>query len=98
MGSENIYQMYTRLGGAGFFVKRDSWSHPGTAARVVSIGGLTTGLLPGKPPYHNQGGKLGSPKVIAEISYQGASPRQEELTCPGTYAYTQIDRPQWWPR
>jgi hypothetical protein len=98
MERQNLYQMYTRLNGAGFFVKRDSWSHPKTVARVVSIGGLTTEPLPGEPPYHNQGGKLGSPKVIAEICYQGAAPRRQELTCPGTYAYTQIDPPEWWPR
>jgi len=97
MAYENIYQMYTRLGGAGFFVKRNSWSHPRTVAKVVSIGGLTTGPLPGEAPYHSQP-KLGSPKVVADISYQGAPPRREELTCPGTYAYAQIDPPEWWPR
>lgn len=97
MERENIYQMYTRLGGAGFFVKRDSWSHPKTVARIVSIGGLTTEPLPGKPPYHNQGGKLGSPKVLAEVSYQGQASKAEELSCPGTYAYQIIERPEWWP-
>jgi hypothetical protein len=25
MAAENLYQMFTRMGGAGFFVKRDSW-------------------------------------------------------------------------
>jgi hypothetical protein len=50
MSAENIFQMYTRLGGAGFFVKRNSWSHPRATARVVSVGGLTSGPLPGPPP------------------------------------------------
>jgi hypothetical protein len=30
-----------RLSGAGFYVKRNSWSHPRAAARVISVGGLT---------------------------------------------------------
>jgi hypothetical protein len=95
MAAENIYQMFTRLGAAGFFVKRDSWSHPRTVARVVSVGGLTSGDLPGLPPYHQPLGakKL---KVIAEISYQGAPAQLEELTSPGTFAYTMIERPDWW--
>lgn len=96
MSKETIYQMYARLGGAGFFVKRDSWSHPQAAAKIVSIGGLTSGELPGKPPYHNQGGKLGSPKVIAEISYRGEPPQTQELRSPGTYAYASIPKPEWW--
>jgi hypothetical protein len=52
VSAENIYQTFTRLGGAGFFVKRNSWSHPGTVGKVVSVGGLTSGTLPGDPPYH----------------------------------------------
>lgn len=93
MGKENIFQMYTRIGGAGFFVKRDSWTHPKTIVRVVSVGGLTSGPLPGDPPYHGTGPKMRSPKVMAEISYQGAAPRLEELSCPGTYAYAHIEGP-----
>lgn len=93
MNRENVYQMYTRLGGAGFFVKRNSWSHPRAIAKVVSIGGLTNGPLPGTPPYHNLGAKLGSPKVMAEISFQGEPSQLQELSCPGTYAYTHIKSP-----
>ena len=96
MDRENIYQMYTRLGGAGFFVRRNSWSHPQAAARIISVGGLTTGLLPGDSPYHHQGPKLGYPKVLAEISYRGEPPQTQELSSPGTYAYTNIKRPDWW--
>jgi hypothetical protein len=47
MGAENIYQMFTRLGGAGFFVKRNGWTHPRAAARVMAVRGLTDGALPG---------------------------------------------------
>jgi hypothetical protein len=36
MSAENIFQMYTRLGSVDFFVKRNSWSHPRAAARIVS--------------------------------------------------------------
>lgn len=95
MAAENIYQMFTRLGGAGFFVKRDSWSHPRTLARVISVGGLTSGPLPGPPPYHQPAGN--KPLVVmAAISYRGAPAKIEVLTSPGTFAYTWIDRPVWW--
>src|ERR1700730_955000 len=93
---ENIYQMFTRLGGAGFFVKRDSWTHARTAAKVISVGGLTGGALPGTPPYHADGPGRKKLVVQAAISYQGQPPRIEELTSPGTYAYTVIDRPAGW--
>jgi hypothetical protein len=95
MATENIYQMFTRLGGAGFFVKRDSWSHPKAAARVISVGGLTSGPLPGLPPYHQPAGtkKL---LVLADISYRGEPSQPQELTSPGTFAYTLIERPAWW--
>jgi hypothetical protein len=96
MPVENIYQMFTRLGGAGFFVKRDSWSHPQTVAKVISVGGLTSGPLPGSPPYHQP---PGAKKLIAmaAISYQGQPAKIQELTSPGTFAYTVIERPNWWP-
>jgi hypothetical protein len=95
MSAENIFQMYTRLGGADFFVKRNSWSHPRAAARVVSVGGLTSGPLPGPPPYHQP---PGSKKliVLAAISYRGETASVQELTSPGTFAYTAIERPSWW--
>jgi hypothetical protein len=96
---ENIFQMYTRIGGAGFFVKRDSWSHPHTVARVVSVGGLTAGPLPGRAPYYTDAAKKRSPTVMAEISYQGTAPRLEELPCPGTFAYRVMeDTPERWLR
>jgi hypothetical protein len=95
MPVENIYQMFTRLGAAGFFVKRDSWSHPSTAARVISVGGLTSGPLPGRPPYHQPPGS--KPLIVmAAISYQGAPAKIEVLTSPGTFAYHWIERPDWW--
>ena len=95
MPAENIYQMFTRSGGAGFFVKRDSWSQPRAAARVISVGGLTGGTLPGPPPYHQPAGakKL---IVMAAISYRGEPAQIQELTSPGTFAYTWIERPTWW--
>jgi hypothetical protein len=54
MPVENSHQMFTRLDGAGVFVKRDSWSH-GTVAKVISVGGLTSGPLPGLPLYPTAG-------------------------------------------
>jgi hypothetical protein len=62
MSTENIYQMFLRLGGAGFYVKRNSWSHPRAAARAISVGGLTNGALPGLAPYHQP---PGAKKLIA---------------------------------
>lgn len=95
MSDENIYQLFTRLGGAGFFVKRNSWSHPRAAARVISVGGLGNGTLPGTPPYHNtpDGKRL---KVLAAISYHGERALVQELTSSGTFAYTLIERPSGW--
>lgn len=95
MSAENVFQMFTRLGGSGFFVKRDSWSHPRAAARVISVGGLTSGKLPGPPPYHHPAGakKL---TVLAAISFRGEIATVQELTSPGTYAYTEIPRPSDW--
>jgi hypothetical protein len=95
MSDENIFQMFTRQGGAGFFVKRNSWSNPQAAARVISVGGLASGTLPGLPPYHQPPGakKL---SVLAAISYRGEIATAQELTSPGTFAYTLIERPAWW--
>jgi hypothetical protein len=72
--------MFTRLDGAGVFVKRDSWSH-GTVAKVISVGGLTSGPLPGLPPYHQP---PGAKKLIAmaAISYQSLQ-RSKNSRVPG---------------
>jgi hypothetical protein len=95
MTMENIYQMFTRLGGAGFFVKRNSWSHPGTVGKVVSVGGFTSGTLPGDPPYHQP--RAAKPLVVqALISYQGGRSTLQELTAAGTFAYRQVEQPAWW--
>jgi len=85
----NVYQMFDRVGGAGFFVRRNSWRHPRTVARVVSVAGLRSGTLPGAPPYH------GNPPVEVVVSYQGQV-RRERLRCPGSYAYELVPRPPWW--
>ena len=86
--AENIYQMYVRRGDVGFFVKRNSWTHPRSLARVVEIGGALGGVLPGCAPY------FGNPKVIAEILYQARMTRGA-LSRPGTYAYREVERPDW---
>lgn len=91
MAEENIYQIFIRHGKAGFFVRRNSWTHPRTVAQIVSVGGRESGPLEGAPPYYK------SPEVIADISYQGRLSR-EKLTSPGTYAYIEIQRPDWWPK
>jgi hypothetical protein len=76
-------------------VKRNSWSHPCAAARVISVGELTNGALPGLPPYHQP---AGAKKLIAmaAISYHGEPAQIQELTSPETFAYTCIERPTWW--
>ena len=88
--TENVYQMFQRFGGAGFFVKRNSWSHPRSVARVVSVGGIQSGLLAGTPPYFD------NPEVLADVAFQGQILRQK-LSSPETFAYSIEDRPDWWP-
>ncbi|MBB3208936.1 hypothetical protein FHS27_004770 [Rhodopirellula rubra] len=86
--SKNIYQMYHDNGDtAGFFVRRDSWST--IIAKVVSIDGQESGELPGKPPYH------GNPPVLMTVyNNDGTIQKEAEtMSCPGTYAYSQIDPP-----
>lgn len=85
MSTENIYEMFTRFGGAGFSVKRNSWSHPRAAARVISAGGVTNGAVPGLPPYQQL---PGAKKLIAmaAISYHGETAQVQELTSPATFA------------
>jgi hypothetical protein len=87
---ENIYLMLLRNRGPGFFVRRHSWSHPRTVARIVSVeGGLLT-MSTRKPPY------FANPLVWCELAIRGAIGRQL-LPCPGTYGYHQVERPGWWP-
>lgn len=94
--SENIYQMYARLGGAGFFVKRYSWPNPKAGARVISVGGQTSGALPGILLHHAESQDWEKPKVIAAVSYYGEPASMRELTSPETYAYILIEQPEGW--
>jgi hypothetical protein len=87
MAIENIYQMFMRHGHVGFFINSNSWSHPYTAGQVVSVGGIDAGRLPGDPPYFQ------NPVVIADVADQGRIKR-EKLSSTGTFAYTEIVRPQ----
>jgi hypothetical protein len=83
----NIYQMYVANGNrAGFFVRRNSWSHPRSFARVLSVGGMVEGPIPGLPPY------FGNPVVKARIWYRGRE-TFGSLSCPGTFAYKHIEPP-----
>lgn len=82
--------MFHRIGDVGFFVKRNSWTHPKTVAKVISVGGKRHPPLDGEPPYYNR------QNVTAIASYQGNRTLLEDLSCPGTYAYEQVDRPDWW--
>jgi hypothetical protein len=60
------------------------------------VGGLTSGSLPGLlPPYHQPPGA--KKPIAAAISYLGEPAKIQELTSPGTFAYTVIERPTWWP-
>jgi hypothetical protein len=94
MPVENSYQMFTRLDGAGVFVKRDSWSHPRTVAKVISVGGLTSGPLPGLPLYPT----AGSQKANCDGGNLLSEPAKiQEFASPGTFAYTVIERPTGWP-
>lgn len=92
----NIYEMYVANGNrAGFFVCRNSWNLEGSAALVVSVGGRIEGKLSGEPPYY------GNPVVLADVVYANRPDRpvlhNQKLGCPGTYAYTRISPPSWWP-
>jgi len=86
--SRNIYQMYQDNGdSAGFFVRRDSWST--VVAKVLSIDGMETGTLAGKPPYHGN-----PPVLMAVYNNDGTIQKESEvMSCPGTDAYTQVDPP-----
>jgi hypothetical protein len=76
--------------GPGFFVKRLSWSHPRTIARIAFVDRGIVAMLRYPPPY------FGNPAVWADVAYQGVI-RRQALDSPGTYSYRQVDRPTWWP-
>jgi hypothetical protein len=88
MNQPNIYGLYAANGNAaGFWVRRDSWSGS-TFARILTVGGQSAGPLSGKPPYHD------NPPVIAAFYLHGKlKDPNMVLSCPGTYAYTQIPLP-----
>lgn len=84
--SRNIYQMYTDNNKSiGFFVRRDSWSS--IYAKVVSIAGKESGPLEGSAPYY------GNPTVMMLVYNNDGTIKSgpEEMSCPGTYAYEQIE-------
>lgn len=87
---ENIYQMCVRNRGVGFFVKRASWGHAMTVARIASVEGGLLEMLRRPAPYFR------NPVVWCDLALRGAIGRQI-LPCPGTYSYRQVDRPEWWP-
>ncbi|WP_145114263.1 hypothetical protein [Gimesia panareensis] len=85
MSSKNVYEMYVDNGNkAGFFVRRDSWSS--IYAKVISIEGKSEGPLTGTPRY------FGNPEVIVDIYKNDGSlsKASDVLSCPGTFAYSQI--------
>lgn len=88
MSRSNIYGMYAANGNAaGFFVRRDSWANS-TFARILTVAGQPTGPLPGKSPYH------GNPTVMAAFYFNDRLKDPAMiLSCPGTYAYTEIPAP-----
>jgi hypothetical protein len=87
----NIYQMYEYNGDrAGFWVRRDTWGN--TIAKVVLIGALTEGKLPGRAPYY------GNPPVQVEIYNLHSGERLDYgdvLRCPGTGSYRMVNAPSW---
>jgi hypothetical protein len=89
MNQPNLYGMYIASGhNAGFFVRRDSWAGS-TYARVLTIGGQASGPLSGKSPY------FGNPAVIVDFYFNDRLKESGmQLSCPGTYAYTQIPDPR----
>lgn len=106
MSDLNVYGMWAAYGNrGGFFIQRNSWAPGRTFAIVHSIAGKIEGLLPGKPPYH------GNPEVrVLFIRVIGVKPgphdeakwwpgnvavTEQALSCPGTYAYEQIEPPDW---
>lgn len=88
---ENVYEMFQRLGGAGFFVSRNSWTHPYTLARVDCVQTLYLAPLVGVGPYFNDA------PVGATFCYQGVF-AWGLLSCPGTGAYRVVPAPTWWPQ
>lgn len=93
MAGENVYQMWlrTRAEGERLFLRRDSWA-TGTA-EVVFVPELT-----GEAPYFRSGPPdYYSPPVLMLVSYRRGQPVElAELTSPNTYAYAQIEQPDWW--
>ena len=88
----NIYEMYYENNKKfGFWVRRNSWGN--TIAKIISIKNVTEGDdIKGKSPYFR------NPKVIAEF-YKKNNPddcsigdleNTDEISCPGTFAYTMI--------
>ncbi len=71
----------------GFFVRRDSWSS--VYAKVRTIAGQVEGPLVGEPPYYS------NPEVVMDVFRNDGSLKNahELMSCPGSYAYTQI-KPQ----
>ena len=84
----NVYQMIAAGSfdtPGGLWIRRDSWAD--CIARVTEFE-----TLEGVPPYYR------NQLVWVDLFYpRGVRFKVgEELSCPGTYAYTQIEAPKWW--
>lgn len=63
-------------------MKRNSWPW-WQSAEIISINGMSEGALEGAAPYFN------NVKVLGRM---GGNGNLIEITCPGTYGYTQINQ------
>ena len=93
MQTMNVYEMYVANGNrTGFWVQRDSWGN--SVAMVLLIGGQKEGPLRCKPPY------FGNPAVVMDLydcrTRQLVS-KNADLSCPGTFAYQLVEKPDWAP-
>lgn len=84
---KNVFQLYEENGNrAGFWIRRDWWHR--CYAFVHSIGGITSGPLPGSPPYY------GNPKVLVSIvGSKCVRSGNYYLPCPGSYQWEAVDIP-----
>jgi hypothetical protein len=87
----NIYEMYGVNGNrTGFWVQRESWGT--SVAMVLMIGGQKEGPLRGTPPY------FGNPSVVMDVydcRTRQLISKNADLSCPGTFAYRLIEKPDW---
>jgi hypothetical protein len=79
----NIHDQYP------LFIKRDSWSAPGTVLEVQGVEPDWKAWADSEPPY------FGNPRVFGWLHAKGGY-KLIEVSCPGTYSYKRVAQPTWW--